>query len=467
MIYIKNIGGSLFTIFGIMFLFFTFFVYETDCASADSTLPSDYCYRQNITITNNKTTDMNYKSIRLVKDTQTLINSNIIENSQNTFSLANPSLSNIEFAFANFNDVASPLWIVPTNLNSGGSNIYSLFYGTNNHYRDSGIYFEGDSTATVGDSTDLQLTNNFNIIVDINPLNFATTCPTSSSDSPILLNKLLGLDGYKINLYCSGGLIYVQSELRGGFGNSSIISYQLGTSYEGQNIKLEIQKTATEVIMYIAGIKVAVDPATWSLTTNNEPLLIGGTSLKGVVIRNVFLEDNANNLQKVTYTFDRLQETSSGSNQYTYNFYDSIGSNNGIFVKNYDSSGIGFTFANPDSNLVEFVSTVKNVSGNALTGVKTSTSTNSFNPLNSVVEPVAQGFRLPEGVTYTIIFGFIGVIFAIGLNMANPNPLFSIVGFLIPISIGSISGFLPMAIFWIFLLIGMGGWGFSNWVRNR
>ncbi len=467
MIYIKNIGGSLFTIFGIMFLFFTFFVYETDCASADSTLPSDYCYRQNITITNNKASDMSYKSIRLTKDTQTLINNNIINNTQNTFSLANPSLNNIEFAFANFNDVSSPLWIVPTNLNSNNSNIYSLYYGTNNHYRDSGIYFEGDSTATVGDSTDLQLTNNFNIIVDINPLNFATICPTTSTDSPVLINKLSGLDGYKINLYCSGGIIYVQSELRGGVGNSSVISQQLGTSYEGQNISIKIEKTSSEVNMYIAGIKVASDPALFSITTNNEPLLIGGTSLKGVVVRNVFLEDNANNLQKVTYTFDRLQETNSTSNQYTYNFYDSIGSNNGIFVKNYDSSGITFLFSNPDSNLVEFVSRVQDVSGSALKDVKVATSTNSFNPLNSVVEPVAQGFRLPEGVTYTIIFGFIGVIFAIGLNMANPNPLFSIIGFLIPISIGAISGFLPMAIFWLFLLIGLGGWGFTNWARNR
>ena len=172
-------------------------------------------------------------------------------------------------------------------------------------------------------------------------------------------------------------------------------------------------------------------------------------------------------MQKVTYTFDRLQETSSGSNQYTYNFYDSIGSNNGIFVKNYNSQGITFLFSNPDSNLVEFVTRVQDVSGSALKDVKVATSTNSFNPLNSVVEPVAQGFRLPSGVTYTIIFGFIGLVLAIGLNLANPNPLFSIIGFLIPISIGAISGFLPMAIFWLFLLIGLGGWGFTNWVRNR
>ena len=457
----KVIGSSLFLLFSIMFLYFSFFIFNPNCLSADSTLPSNYCFVQNVTITNNKNTDMSYKSIRLTKDTQTLIQSGIVDNSINTYSLTNPSLNNIEFVFTNFNDIASPLWIVPTNLNASNSVIYSLYYGTNSQFRDPGLYFDGLSSATIGDSNDLDLTDNFNIIVDINPLKFSETCPATSSDFPSLLNKT----SYHIYFYCQNGTINVFATLTG----SSPVSLTgvLNTNLENKNFQIKVVKKTSIVELYINDILVDSSATTFTLSTNNDPLLIGNTNLKGVVIRNVSIENNLTNLQTATYTFNNLQETSSSVPNYNYSFNDSIGSNNGVYSKNYDSSGIVFTFANPDSEIIQFIDQIADVSGKALTGVNTLTSTNAFNPIVPVVEPVAQGIRLPSAITYTVLFSVIGLLIATGLNSFFPNPIFSIVGFLIPISLGSISGLLPISIFWIFLLISIAGWGVLNWSRNR
>lgn len=458
---LKVISSSLFLLFSIMFLFFSFFIFNPLCASADSTLPSNYCFSQNITITNNKNTDMSYKSIRLTKDTQTLIQNGIIDNSKNTYSLTNPSLNNIEFVFANFNDIASPLWIVPTNLNSSNSVIYSLYYGTNSEFRDPGLYFDGLSSATIGDSNDLDLTDNFNIIVDINPLKFSETCPTSSSDYPELINKT----SYKIFLYCQSGVINVIATLTGSSPN--ILTGVLNTNLENKNFSIKVVKKTSIIELYINDILADSTATTFTLATNTDPLLIGNTNLKGVVIRNVLIENNLNNMQTATYTFDNLQETSSSVPNYNYSFNDSIGSNNGIYTKNYDSSGIVFTFANPDSEIIQFINQIADVSGKALTGVNAVTSTNAFNPIIPVVEPVASGIKLPAAITYTVLFSVIGLLIATGLNTFFPNPIFSIVGFLVPISLASISGLLPISIFWIFLLISIAGWGVLNWSRNR
>ena len=445
------------------------------CLSANITNPSDYCYVQSLTISNNTGSDLINKPIRVPKNTADLISANTISGENDwAFSLTNSSLDNIEFLITSYNNTATPFWIVAPNIPNGGSVTYNLFYGNNTRVRDNGLSFEYDSYARVlhNNNMNLGLNSDWQVVADLRVTDSSKICPDPIANPNYTANIIdkyneSGYSGFQLYFVCSNGNPYITGRIANGQNDIYSVTKLWSSSFDNLDKRIELKRLSTGYLqLLIDGSIESSVSANLNMANNVDHLDIGGTELNATVLRNAGIE--IGNDQLSTWTFDSLQETSAVSPNYQYSFSDyAQGNNPGTYYKNYDSTNIFFSLSTPNSDITEIETFVTDISGFAFQNVNALTSTNQFNPIIPISEPLAQGLGLPPAMTYTLLFSFLGLLMVFGVYIVAPNPILGLIAFSVPVSGGVISGLLPPVTLYLFMIVGLFSWGFSRWVKNN
>lgn len=140
------------------------------CAYAAAEVPTDTCYRNAITISNDTGGTLTNYPVRVPFNAAGPIAANTMD--ENAWDAAPVTTGNqpVPVMTQSLTSEAAGWWMVVPEITDGTSDIFQLYYGSNGLQRDNGVYFNGSDFVTIADDADLNIADMFSVVVDLRTL---------------------------------------------------------------------------------------------------------------------------------------------------------------------------------------------------------------------------------------------------------------------------------------------------------
>ena len=291
-----------------MLFMYAAFVSSPLCRSAHAaaSLPSDFCLLTDAEVTYTGGATVTNHPVRYVWDTQSIVN----QTGLNEFgwdirpiigSFANEVFLNIQ----DVNSNSTIVWVIIPSISNNQTQTVRKYSGSNQLYRDQGVYFSGGEKLVVSDDNVLDTSGVGNLQIDL-WMNINNETPRNE----IILDKRDASNGYEIQLSNIASTLNLQFEI-----NTGSCNVVWNTIWANEHNKFTFvyanSEAGTDTFVYVNDSLVgSCDLDEGQVGNNILDLVIGEDSstgndpFEGAALKTVTIFDNTTRILK--YTFDAV-----------------------------------------------------------------------------------------------------------------------------------------------------------------
>ena len=434
-------------------------------ASADSDINiSDYCFRLDLTVTNNTGVDIASYPVRFELPVLSMVNNNQLDARAWDLRPTQGGFGNeIQLFTINCDCNSAPWWAVVENLPAGETRVIRIYLGNNEQKRNQGMQFSDRETVVSSYDAAFAVTNNLQVDVEVE------TSAATAQDANLVALWDSGT-GYALNYVEDSGLLKVQAAA-----NNASCEASWNTAWTDNNVLFSYRFAAdpgNDLFIDANGVNIAAcDTDEAALTIPSVNFMVGN-SLDNTIVRDIQVFNGATRAAHWGFDFKAVTESSSSTpyaglvNDYTANNNDLVYSfardQTGLIV-----SEAGLVFTTDDA------SALYSDTGVDLVGNKFASDMFTINPENQrgfgfdLFDAAFANFNIPRAMGFSMFLSAIGLILAVGVFTTSRSVPLSLFAFAMPLTFGSINGWLPMwwIVLWALLFItayGAQQWGEQN-----
>jgi hypothetical protein len=443
------------------------------CASAQTIdAPSAYCYRIDITTTNNTAGVLTDHGVRAEVPAASFISIGQLQEDGMDFRPTAGGYSNEQTAWAqDLDSSAAPWWFRVDSLAAGASKTFRIYTGNTSEQRDNGIFFTGSDLVTIADHADFDITDELAIEATVQILD-------ATPQNAQIVDKWDANQGYSLELVDVASVMYLRVRLDGG---SYDVAWDSSWTDEPTKFRVEFdQAQANDVIVYANGASVgSTNLGLASITANAENIAVGSGLGSGVVHR-VRISDTIAGDEvtkgRWSFTADSCTETTSSDPSFQGTCSDSSGNNHAAaYTFSRAQSGtvsvsVGSIALTSAPLLVTAADSVNDVVGSPLdselfvSGV--GLSENIRFPMGSGLSRFVDRMPFPREASWFLIFGFASCMFALLFWAFIPTTESALIGSVIPMFAAVGLQLIEPWYLSIWVLLGIAMWSAPKWARG-
>lgn len=428
--------------------------FQTGCLTDASTspLPSEWCYRTPVTVTNATGAQLDDFGIRVPMNGTGLVTSgSMAPQAWNVRPTLGGFSSDAETFIQDTDSSTGAWWFRADGLPNGASFTYQVYTGNREHRRDNGIFFTGADTVAVADNAALQITDELAVTVELD-LTDGTTPQTGA-----LVDKHNGAAGYNLLLIDDGGVLKLRALI-----DTEWVQSNWGAAWTGESVVIRMTYDDPVVTLRVEGLTVA--SGSLSVGPIGTPAIaVGiGTNLANGTIRNVTIADNIATAETLVagWSFDPERviggttivgctEVTAVNPTYTGTCPDFTGNGHqATYTFTRDQTGISFAVGavalTSAPVLVAFADQVFDVLGDPFsTDVFAATTENEIVPGFELFDEVLDVFDVPRSMGWAVLLVPIGLMLSAYMFNRNRNTVFALLALLMPLIFGVVNGWLP------------------------
>ena len=430
-------------------------------ASADSDINiSDYCFRLDLTVTNNTGVDITSYPVRFELPVLSMINNNQLDARAWDLRPTQGGFGNeIQLFTINCDCNSSPWWAIVENLPDGESRVIRIYLGNNEQKRNQGMQFSDRETVVAAYDSAFAITNNLQVDVEVET-------SSEAGQNANLVDMWDSNTGYALSYIEDSGLLKVQAA-----SNNASCEASWNTAWTDDNVLLTYRFTAAsglDLFIDANGVNIAAcDTDEASLTIPSVALQVGN-SLDNTIIRDVQIFNGGTRAAHWGFDFSAVTE-SSATTPYAGLVSDYTANNNDlVYSFSRDQAGLivseaGLVFTTDDA------SALYSDTGIDLLGNKFGSDMFAISPENQrgvgfdLFDAAFTNFNIPRAMGFAMFLSTFGLILAVGVFTTSRSVPLAIFAFAMPLTFGSINGWLPT--WWVVLwaLLFITAYGAQQW----
>jgi len=438
-----------------MLTMYAAFISSPVCRSAQAfaSLQSDYCLLTDADVTYTGAGTSIDQPVRYEWDTTSIINQTGLNAVAWDIRPIIGSFSNEIFLnVQDINTTTTTVWAIIPSISNGQTQTIRKYSGTNDLFRDQGVFFTGGDKIVVPDSATIDTTGIGNLQIDL----WLDVNDDTVRDQ-IILDHRDAANGYEIQLADIASTLNLQFEIN--TGSCNVVWNSSWTNEHNKFSFVYANSTAgTDTFIYVNDALVgSCDLDEGQVGTNvrdltfGEDALTSNDPLDGMAIRTITIFDNTIRILKYTFDAVDMSETSD-TNPFAGTIVDhSISGINATYEFDRDQSDLSVT-VNPSqlvstttgTQVVQVVTPI-DVLGDIIPfdpGFSTKTTGTFF--YTWFVEPL-EGIGTADWQGITIALTGAGLVIGIGFFMATDRQFTPLAVFVsgMPISLGGAAGWVP------------------------
>ena len=329
-----------------LWMMFAAFISSPICKSAHAfaSLPSDYCLLTDIAFTYSGGGTVTNFPVRATWDTTSIVTeTGLNETAWDMRSIIGSFSNEIFIEVQDINTTTTTFWAILQSISNGSTQTVRTYSGTNDLYRDSGVYFSGGELLTIADDSVLDTSGSGNLQIDL--------WMDNSDETPrneVIFDKRDAANGYEIQFADVASVLMLQFEINNGSCNVAWDSAWTDNHNKFTFVYANNEAGLDAFIHVNDVVKASCDIDEGAVGNNILDLTIGGLSggsseLTSTAIKTVTMFDNGVRLLK--FTFDAIDITETvDTNPFEGTILDHSGNAfNAAYVYNRDQSNIAFS----------------------------------------------------------------------------------------------------------------------------
>ena len=429
---------------------------------ASDTLPSDYCYQFNYSITYTGATALTNTAVRVPVNAQSLVLGDRMDERGWDLLPVLGSLSNeVDILTQDLTSPAAYWWLHIPSITEDQTRTVRIYLGSDEQKRDQGIMFTGSDDFTVPDNAAFDLTDDFTVQAELELLD-----DTARNES--IVDHLAGGDGFAIDLVDDGGTLKVRCTADA---TTADITWDSLWTNSNRRIELVMDSGGSGVTCRDDASGTTSSTASGAVTASTENFIVG-SGLNDAIIRRVSMVNDSTGAYQARYDFNANQVTeTSSTNPFTGTVTD--GGPNTLpgtytFNRNQDNFDVSvgalqFTSA---ADYVSMPTNTPDVLGSPwVVDISEAVPESSTGILHTLfIEPVAGSVdsAAPREMGLAIAMGGLGLVLGLFTYRASGYVPLALFVFGVPIGAGMIQGWIQpwWMLMWAFLVI-------SSWFAVR
>lgn len=375
-------------------------------------VPTDFCYRATVAVSNTTGSTITNKPVRLIFDAAAAV-ANGWMNSEG-WDIVPSTTGNVEVEVMT-QDLASATsawWLVVPSLATGSTQNFIIYLGNDEQRRDNGVYFDSGDVMTAVDAAAFDITDNLTLTVELDVLDI------TGQDS-VIAGHWDSSEGYRMRFVNSGGSLVVQAQIDGTVLNAA----WPGVAGGQETVRMRFASDPGNDLFiehFTGGAWVPIASADTDLPSitapTGGPTFTWGTSLADTTIRNTLLEDVSAIVAHWLFDGVAGTETSAVAPNYTGTFDDVSGNGHTatyafVRVVAQTPAVTGPVELNSAPQIVTITKTGATLLGDALGGYDLATqgSVNTNIPFFNIINTAAIDSGLPVETMWSMLFIFAAV----------------------------------------------------------
>ena len=439
--------------------------YNNCVAHASDNNISDFCYRLDVSVTNNTGSDLTDKPIRVEIPTLSYINNKQMDSRGWDLRPTQGGFGNeIDLLTINTNNNQSPFYITFESIPKDETRIARLYLGNNEQKRNQGIIFTGNENLNHAYDSNFAITDNLKIDVELEVLD-------STAHTGDIIKLFDSNQGYRLSFLDDSGTLKLRAEV-----NADACNYTWNTSWDNTNKLITyrfLADTGNDLFIDVDGVNVmACDTDEPSITIPTSTLDIGNNTLKNTIIRDIKIFEAATQKADYGFDFNTLSETSKTNPNYSGMANDYSSNNKHLtytFVRdqsNINASVGGLVFTSTGASALLDTQNIDIISGKfGGNDIYTNTAnTNAFG--YDLLSSAMNNMGISNSLGFTIFFTGFALIFGLGAFVYTKSITITMFSMALPYSYASINGFIPYWWLIIFLLVMVTSYGATKWSES-
>lgn len=427
--------------------------FQTGCLTGASTsaVPSEWCYRTPVTVTNGTVAQLDDYGVRVRMNGPGLVTSGIMApQGWNIRTTLGGFSSDSETFIQDVNDATGPWWFRADGLPAGASFTYQAYTGNRDHRRDAGIFFTGSDSIDVPDSAALDIADELALTVELDLSNAAAQTAT-------LVKKHTGTAGYQLLLINVGGVLKIR-----GLIDLEWVEANWSGAWTGENVVIRLTYDDPIATLTVDGVTVASGSLTSGAIDTNVNVVEIGDNLTNGTIRNVTIAGNIATAETLvagwSFNPERVvagstvagcTEVTAVNPTYTGTCPDFTGNGHqATYTFTRDQTGISYSVGavalTSAPVVVAFADQLFDVLGAPFeTDVFAATTENTAVPAYELFDEVLDVFDVPRAMGWAIFLVPLGLMLSAYMFNRNRSTVLALLALLIPMIFGVVNGFLP------------------------
>ncbi len=407
-------GYIVFSITAILFVLISIASIRTECLAFadDDNVPTDSCYRQTISVTNDTGGTITNKPVRVIVDSASAVANGWMNDRGWDIVPSTTGNTEVEMMTQDLTDLSSAWWMVVPSLATGSTQNFVMYLGNAQASRDNGIYFDTADLVTAVDDPAFDIANNLTMTVELDVLDI-------TGQTALLVGHFDVGDGYRMRFVDNGGVLDLQAQVDG----FTISATWPGVAGGQETVRMRFVAAAgTDFFLehFTSGAWSALASADTDLAAISAPAtgpaFTWGGSLADTTVRNTLLEDGSGIVAH--WLFDGIDgtETSAVAPNYTGTFPDiSAASHTATYAFNRDISQtpaiVGPVELNSAPQIVTITKTGATLLGDIFAGrdLGAAVTANENVPFFNIIQTSAEDSGLPITTLWEMLFLFIAI----------------------------------------------------------
>ena len=439
--------------------------YNNCVAHASDNNISDFCYRLDVSVTNNTGSDLTDKPVRVEIPTLSYINNKQMDSRGWDLRPTQGGFGNeIDLLTINTNNNQSPFYITFESIPKDETRIARLYLGNNEQKRNQGIIFTGNENLNHAYDSHFAITDNLKINVELEVLD-------STAHTGDIIKLFDSNQGYRLSFLDDSGTLKLRAEV-----NGDACNYTWNTSWDNTNKLITyrfLADTGNDLFIDVDGVNVmACDTDESAITIPTTTLDIGNNTLKNTIIRDIKIFEGTTEKADYGFDFNTLSETSKTNPNYSGMANDYSSNNKHLtytFVRdqsNINASVGGLVFTSTGASALLDTQNIDIISGKfGGNDIYTNTAnTNAFG--YDLLSSAMNNMGISNSLGFTIFFTGFALIFGLGAFVYTKSITITMFSMALPYSYASINGFIPYWWLIIFLLVMVTSYGATKWSES-
>lgn len=432
-------------------------------ASADGDLNiSDYCFRLDLTVENTSGTDLVAYPVRFVIPAAAMVTNEQMDLRAWDIKPTQGGIGNeIQAFLQDVDSNQSTWWLVVRNLPAGASRTVRVYIGNDEQKRNQGFQLTGNETLIAAANANYDIVDQLRFDVEIER--------ASSTSTGELVDYLDAGNGYALSIVDVLGVQTVRATA-----NTSTCDVAWSSSWNDVNTQLRYRFTAAagdDLFIDADGVNVAAcDTDEAAIVTPVGSQLYVGTDLQDTIVREVEIYDAG--IRVADWGFDATGSTESSAVDPVYSgqIDDYSATGNPLIYQitlpqaQLDVAVAGLVYTTTGTNAI-FSQVGADLNLNPIVGDIYSNTENTDAFGWDLFDSSLSNLGIPRVMGFAIFLSALGLILASGVFVYTRSVALSIVTMALPLTYGSINGWLPV---WWVLIWGMlfitayGAWQWSE-----
>ncbi len=447
---------------------------EPVCTVSASDVPSDWCYRTQVFVTNTvggAHGDLTDFPVRFVIDSSNLIaTARMDARAFDLYPYVGSFSTEAELILQDLDGDDSAWWAIIPTLPDGGTATLTMLTGTSDRQRDQGLFFgpSGTGEMTVADDADFDLTDDISVRVklEMNDL-------TEFGQDATLFSRWAGNQGYRLLLFNNANALEVRTQI-----DATQLDTAWVTAWTGEPTWLELRYVDPRLSLFANGVEVdfVVTGGGVIATAAVGPTV--GTDLDESIIRGIEVIDLSGPSVVARWGFDpragpspadTLTEASAVDPDYTSTVPEYSGNGHtGTWAITADQSDIAITVGptapTSATPLLSVIGTPIDAVGSPfITAMFPGVSENEDSPLWDVFDAAMTGSLIPRTMFWAMLLIMGGLALGGAILAGTKSMPIAIAAGGAPLGYGVINGYVEPWLLLLWILAAMVLWGAGRW----